>query len=160
LFSVAKVRFRRFTRRGVFLVKKPKILKLAGKLSASNHSLLEEEMKKAKSVEFLFEPEKMTNRCRHLCAEKVELRTQLYLVIGTFLTNSKSPVVHPASSRSLLPQIGMQLILPWFSGQNSRDFRQAEKRLQNLKCTSRPDGSHFRAGWQKKAQRGKKSRPF
>ncbi|OQV18853.1 putative Secreted frizzled-related protein 5 [Hypsibius exemplaris] len=177
---VAKVRFRRFTRRGVFLVKRPKLLKLTPKsLTAVNHTSLEEQLKLAKSIEFLFEPERVSNTCRHLCAEKVELRSQLYLVMGNFIPgNHARQQSRPSITlhRLGLPQpmqIGMQLILPWFSGQNSRDFRQAEKRLLNLKCTTSssssssrvvvPNGSSQAGTFSappKKPQRGKKANGF
>ena len=131
---MAKVRFRRKTRRSVFLAKRPKFLKVPS--ARLNHSL-DEEFRNARSVDFFFEPDQVSYSCRYFCGQKIELKNQLYLVLGVF---------SPSHSRkSLLPQLAIRTILPWFSGLNSKDFRLAEKNFQQLKCpnvyTSRSSGT-------------------
>ncbi|GAU88991.1 hypothetical protein RvY_01593 [Ramazzottius varieornatus] len=120
---VAKVRFRRKTRRSVFLAKRPKFLKVP---SARLNHTLDEQMRNARSVDFFFEPNQVSYDCRYFCGQKIELKNQLYLVLGVFAPSH--------SRKSTLPQLAIRTILPWFSGLNSKDFRLAEKSLQQLKC--------------------------
>lgn len=89
-------------------------------------------MKTEKSVEFSFTAADVGPGCKEICSAKIDMRTQVYLVMGDFMVKSA-----PANSmrKGRIPPLIIKKIMPWFSGPMNRDFRQAEKRLQNLKCS-------------------------
>lgn len=107
-------------------------------MTSTNGSALTDVLDTAKSVEFLFDPEYVSDECKQICGAKLEVRSQLYLIMADFLPNSleAGPI-----KKARPPQLSIKRIMPWFTGPMNKDFRQAEKRLQNLKCTSRVEES-------------------